>query len=74
MPEDRAAEDDLLQVFSLSDQILERVAMAHPDRVLLNNRTLVEIFGHVMAGRADDLHAFGESLMVRIFTRKRRQK
>ena len=34
-------------------QVLDGVTVIHPDDVLLDNRPLVELFGHVVSGGAD---------------------
>src|SRR6201998_3993572 len=45
-------------------QVFDGVAVIHPDDVLLDDRPLVELCGHVMGGRADELDAafFGPSV------------
>ena len=40
-----------------SGQVADGVAVIHPDDVLLDDRAVVELFGHVVSGRADELDA-----------------
>ena len=69
-----AREDDFFQVASFADQIFDRVAMRDADDVLLEDRSVVEQLGDVVAGRSDLLHAAFEGLMVRSGAHERRQK
>src|SRR5579863_2569860 len=48
--------------------------MRDTDHVLLDDWSVVEYFGDVMAGCADELDAALESLMIRARSNKRRQK
>src|SRR5690349_18072724 len=46
-------------------EILHRVRMVHPRHVLLDDRTLVQVGGHVVRRGADQLHAAVVRLVVR---------
>src|SRR5262252_6937662 len=59
-----AREYDFFQVTALADEVLHRVAVRDAHHVLLDDRPIVEDFGDVMAGRADQLDAAFERLMV----------
>ena len=48
--------------------------MRNADDVLLDDRSVVENFGDVVAGGADQLHAALERLLVRLAPDERRQK
>src|SRR3954463_8609246 len=66
VPAHRAGEHRLLEVAALADQVVDRVAMRDPDRALLDDRSLIELGGHVVAGRADQLDALLERLAIRM--------
>src|SRR5689334_8476068 len=51
----RARQHAPLDVAALADQIGRRIAMADPLNVLLDDRPLVEVTGHIMRGGADHL-------------------
>jgi hypothetical protein len=51
------AEHALFEVAALADQILDGVAVRAPDRLLLDDRPLINLGGHEVARRADQLHA-----------------
>ncbi len=70
----RAGQDLALEVAALADQILDLVAVAYPAHVLLDDRPLVEIGGHVVGGGADDLDAAVLGLMVGAGADERRQE
>src|SRR6185503_294969 len=55
---------DPLEVASLADHVLHRVAVAHAHHVLLDDRPFVELLGDVVGGRADHLDPAGVRLVV----------
>ena len=57
MPADAAGEHDFLEVTAFLQQIVERVAVRDADHILLDDGTVVEHFGDVVAGGSDELHA-----------------
>ena len=63
---DGAGEDEALEVAADADQVLERVAVADPLYVLLDDRAGVELLGRVVGGGADQLHAAVVRAPVRI--------
>jgi hypothetical protein len=74
VPADGAGKDHLLQVAALADEIFHGIAVGDADDILLDDGTVVENFGDVMAGGADQLDAALESLMVRAPTDEGWQK
>ena len=54
---DGAGEHAPLDVAALADQVVGRVAMGDRLHVLRDDRPFVEVGGHVMGGRPDQLHA-----------------
>ncbi len=57
MPADCPGEHGALQVAALLNQISNMVAMRDPQDILLDNRTLVQVVGNVMARCADQFDA-----------------
>ena len=57
MPLHRAGQHRAFHVGAESDQVLDAVAMAHPDHVLFDDRTFVEVGGHIVGGGPDQLDA-----------------
>ena len=74
VPADRAGENNFFQVATFADEIFNRVAVGDADDVLLDDGAVVENFSDVVAGRADELHAALEGLMVRAGSDEGRQK
>ncbi len=64
MPADSARQDDLFEIATLLDEVLNGIAMGNAHDILLDDGTVVEFFGDVVAGRADQLHAPLERLVV----------
>src|SRR6476659_4200239 len=60
-----AREYNLFQVAALSDEVLDCIAMRDADYILLDDWPVIEDLGHIVAGRADQLHTALERLMVR---------
>ena len=56
------------------DQVLDGVAMRNARDVLFDDGAVVENFRDVMSGRADQLDAALERLMVRLCANERGQK
>jgi len=65
VPADGAGEYDLFEVAAFADEVFDGVAVGYADYILLDDGTVVEDFGDVVAGCADQLHAALEGLMVR---------
>ena len=59
-----AREDNFFEVSPLADEVLDSVAVGDADYVLLNDRAVVEDFGHVVAGGPDQFDTTLEGLMV----------
>ena len=57
---------DLLEVAALADHVLDRVLVAHRGHVLRDDRAGIEVGRHVVAGRADHLHAAGVGRVIRL--------
>src|SRR5262249_18238125 len=57
-------QDDLLEVAALADEVVHRVAVAHPRDVLLDDRPLVEVGGDVVGSRPGHLHPARVGLVV----------
>ncbi len=74
VPANGAGKDDLFKVAAFSNQIIDGVAVRDADHVLLDDGTVVENFGNVVAGCADQLYAALEGLMVRARADERGQK
>jgi hypothetical protein len=74
MPAHRARQHHFLQIASLLDQLLQRVAMANSRNVLLNDRPVIEHLRDLVRGRPDELHAALKRLVVRLRTHERGQK
>lgn len=68
------AQHTLLEGASLADKILNRIAVRDGGNALHDDWTLVEIFGHVVTRRPDQLHAPSMRGMVGFCTRKRRKE
>lgn len=64
VPTDGAGQDDLLEVASLLDEVFDRISVGDADDVLLDDGTVVEYLGNVVAGRADEFDASLEGLVV----------
>jgi len=61
---DGAGEDYFFEVAAFADEIFDGVAVGDADYVLLDDGAIVEDFGDVVAGGADELDAALEGLMV----------
>src|SRR5437764_7586631 len=71
VPCDGAGQHHALDVGSLADHVLQPVPVGHPDQVLLDDRSLVEVLGHVVRGRADELDPPLPGALVRSGTGER---
>src|ERR1017187_6994953 len=74
MPGHGAREHAALDVPSLARERLGGVVMAHGLHILLDDRTLVQILGHVMGGGADQFYAARMRLMIRLRALESRQE
>src|SRR5215470_14389282 len=74
MVADGARQHASLDVASLADEILGRVAMADALDVLIDDRPLVEIARDVMGGGANQLHAALVGLMIGLGALEARQE
>ena len=63
-----------LEVASFSNEVLQRVAMRNSDDVLRDNRPLVQLFRHIVAGGADNFHAALISLTIGVAAYESGQK
>ena len=61
----RPSQHHRLEVATLANHVLHRIAMAHGSDVLRDDRSLVEFLRRVVRGRADELHPPLLSLVVR---------
>src|SRR5215472_7868436 len=59
-----AREDDFFQIAAFADQVFHRVAVRDAHHILFDDGTIVEHFGDVVTGGADQLDAALERLMV----------
>ena len=66
MQRDRAGQDQPLDVASDPLEVASALAMVHPDHVLLDDRTVVELLGDVMGRRSDQLDTLLASPAVRV--------
>src|SRR2546428_14173952 len=64
VPADGARKDDLLDVAAFFDELFHGVAIRDPDHILLDDRAIVEYFGDIVGGRADELHPPLEGLVI----------
>ena len=69
-----AGEDDFLGVAAESLHIGGGVFVGNANDVLFDDRAVVEVFGRVMSGCADEFHAASISLVIRARSHKRRQE
>jgi len=69
-----ACEHGFFDVLAVAHHVIDGIRVVDADHVLFDYRTLVEVGGHVVAGRADELHALDPSLMVRACTHETGQK
>src|SRR5690242_14390193 len=74
MPAHGARQDYLLQVTAFLEEIVEGVAVRDANYVLFDDGAVVQNFGDVVAGRANQFHAPGECLVVGLGANERRQK
>ncbi len=65
MPANSAGEDHFLEVAAFADEVFDGVAVRDADDILLDDGAVVEDFGDVVAGCADQLYSTLEGLMVR---------
>lgn len=66
MPFDRAGQNDPLNSTSNALQFIHIITVADPLNVLLDNRPAVQLLGHVMGSRPDDLDSTLIGLGVRL--------
>src|SRR5579864_4956728 len=64
MPAHRARENDSFQVASLSQHVLNRVAVCHAHNVLLDDRALIQGSRDVMASGTNEFHTTFKCLMI----------
>lgn len=74
MLQDSTAEDNLLEILALIDERLWRILVGNADDILLDDRTSIEVFGNIMACRANDLDSPLESLMIWLGSHECRQE
>src|SRR6202050_1471604 len=74
LPAHCAGEHDFFEVSAFSDQVVDRIAMRYADYILLDDRAIVEDFGHVVACSADQFYSAFKRLMIRPRSDKRGQK
>src|SRR5579872_5606371 len=65
VPADRSGKNHFLEVTAFADKVFHRIAMRHADDVLFDDGAVVQNFGYVVAGSADQFHAPFEGLVVR---------
>jgi len=64
MPAYRAREDNFFKVAAFADEVFDGVTMGDADDVLLDDGTVVEDFGYVMARSTNQLYAALKGLMI----------
>ena len=64
VPANRPGEDHFLEIAAFADEIFDGIAVRDPDYILFDDRTVVEDFGDIVAGRPDQFYAALEGLMV----------
>lgn len=64
MPPERLGEDIFLEIAAKTNEIGHGILMTHAHDILMNDGSLVEISGDIVAGGTDDLHAALERLMI----------
>ena len=74
VPSDGARKNDFFEVAAFLHEVLEGIAVGDSDNVLLDDGAVVQDFRHVMGGRAEQLDAALERLVVRLGADKRGQK
>jgi hypothetical protein len=74
VPRNGARQDHALQIPALPHQIFGLIPMGYARHVLLDDRPLVQFFGHVVAGGADQLYAAFPRRMIRPRAGEGRQK
>ena len=74
VPADCPGERRAFHVAAEAAQVIDRAPVADPDDVLLDDRPRVQFRGHVVGGRADELHATLVRLQVRLRSGERRQE
>lgn len=74
VPGDGAGENRALDLPPQPLQVLDGVPVVHPLYVLLDDRAGVQLRGHIMGGRPDQLHAARVRLRVRFGPNERRQE
>ncbi len=74
MPADGAGKHDFLEVAAFADKVFDGIAVGDAHDILLDDGAVVEDFGDVVAGGADELDAALEGLVVRARANEGRQK
>src|SRR4051812_45089984 len=74
MVADRARQHAAFDIAALAHEIFGRVGVTYTLDILFDDRTFIERRGHVMRGRANELHAALMRLMVGLRTFESRQK
>src|SRR6266849_8766568 len=70
VPAHRAGQYDAFHVPALFDQVLQRVPVRDASDALLDDRSIIEDFGDVVRGGADEFYAPLEGLMMRLGAHK----
>jgi hypothetical protein len=70
----RAAQHLPFQLTSFADQFFHRVAVCHAAHVLIDDGSLIQFRGYVVARRTNKLHAPLVRLLVRLASHKRRKE
>jgi len=74
MQAQRPRQNNSLQILALGLNVIDGVAMADFYNILSDNGTVVQLLGGIMRRRPDNFHAAVKSLLVRVSSRKSRQK
>ena len=74
VPADGAGKDDALQIAAAGDEVFDLIAMRNASDILLDDGTIIEDTGDVVAGGADELDATRMGCVVWPRTDERRQK
>ena len=74
VPAHATGKNDFFEVAAFLQQIVDRIAMRNANHVLFDDGTVVEYFGDVVTGGADQLDAALKGLMVGLGADKCRQE
>src|SRR2546423_11916498 len=64
VPAHSAREYDFFEIAALLNEVLDRIAMRNAHHILLDDGAIIEYFGHVMAGGANQFHSAREGLVI----------